>query len=103
MYTVSTGGIGQAQDCNQTINALQRSVGMVEVGNWYLQAGGYATSARVSEYIRTTSQGATPASIAMDQSIQAASNINFPTTDTLNQYGVHLSATTTGVNTNCKV
>jgi len=99
MYTVSVGGMGDARDLNQIINALQRSAGQVEDGNYYIQASAYAVGARVSSYIRSTSQGVTPASIVIDNSINNGFIMNAPTTDTLNQYGVHITAASSNTGT----
>ena len=99
MYTVTVGGTGDARDLNQLVNALQRPIGQVEVGNYYIQASAYAVGARVSSYIRTTSQGSTPASVAFDNSINNGFIMNNPTTDTLNQYGFHITATSSNTGT----
>jgi len=79
-----------------------RPAGQSEVGNYYLQGSSYATGARVALYMRSTSQGSTPASLVIDTTIQAASNIPSPSQDQVTQYGFHLFASSTGIATDCK-
>jgi len=99
---VSNGNTVQATDVNQIINVLQRPSGQSETGNYYIQGSSYASGARIAMYMRSTSQGATPASVSIDTTIVSPSNMGTPTTDQLTQYGFHIFGSSNAVNVDAK-
>jgi hypothetical protein len=97
-YQVATGQTINAADINQLAVILQRPSGTQESGKYFLVDSSYATGANVGDYVSSISRTATPVSVAIDTTDQAATNCGAPTTDHLTSNGFRVSTTSTGVN-----
>lgn len=96
MYTVTTGSTINAADINQLVNSAQRPSGGQETGSYYLNGWSNASTDNISQWIPSLSRGASPVSVSIDTSIQAAVNVNAPSTEKLNANGFHVLTTATG-------
>ncbi len=103
LYTVTNGNIANDRDLDQVINVLQRPAGQQETGKYYLQGGLYATSAQLSAYIRTLSQGSTPVSVSIDTADFVAFHVNAPVVQIQTSYGFSVHTTATAADTECHV
>ena len=102
-YQVATGQTINAADINQLAIILTRPSGTQESGKYFLSDSSYATGAVVGDYVNSISRTATPVSVSIDTSDQAASNCGAPTTDHLTSNGFRVSTTSTGIATSVVV
>ena len=102
-YQVATGQTINAADINQLAVVLQRPSGSQESGKYYLTGSSYATGAALGTLVPSISRTATPVSVSIDTTDQAASNCAAPTTDHLTSNGFRVSTTSTGIATSVVV
>jgi hypothetical protein len=100
---VSTGITIAASHLNQYADRVNRQSTQTEVGSYYFALAAYATSANEGQWVGSLSRDATPASVAIDTSLQAATGYNAPSTTQLNANGFFVQATATGTSLTCRV
>lgn len=100
---IVNGNQSNASDVNQIINILQQPAGGQEKGKYFLEFGAYASTAWMSAYINTKSQGTAPASVSVDSAVQAPVSCNAPATDFLDSFGFKVKSNSTAVTTDARV
>ena len=103
LNTVVTGNTILASDLNQVINVLQRAAGQTETGSYFLHGWGGASGDTIAAWVPSESRGATPVSVSIDTSIQAASSVNAPATANLNANGFQVFTGTSAATTSGQV
>jgi hypothetical protein len=100
LNTVANGNTIFAADINQLVNVLQQPSGGQEKGYYYLNGWGTASGDVFGYGVPLESRNATPVSVSVDTSVQAATNVVAPATNALTSSGFHVFTNTTGVNAN---
>ena len=96
LSTVTNGATIFATDINQIINVLQVPAAGQEKADYYLTSFATTSGQSMGAWVGTESRGATPVSVSIDTSLQAASGCGAPSTDHLNSNGFHVFANSTG-------
>lgn len=82
---------------------LAQPSGGQEIGGYYISTWGNAGNDVFGYFVSSVSRNSTPVSVSVDQSYNAASGVNAPSTNTLKSTGFHVYTGTTGVTTNANV
>jgi hypothetical protein len=97
---VSTGGNVLAANIDQFCDILNRQSTQTEIGYHYENGWANASTDNWGYGISTLSRDATPSTVTVGVTLQAASGCNAPATNTLNAAGFHVFTSSTGASTN---